>query len=260
MTDISNYLFIDGNYLRRAYEDTMRKFFPDVHHSNLDLTAIKRATNASKAFYYDAVDEQDADAQQRKDYLNSIHRLDGFHVRQGTITGKARKQKRVDVQLAVECLTHAHNKNIWHATLVAGDLDFEPLVSALINAGTHVHVLYERGSAAKDLYQAADVAQEMTIATFWQWSTLSFKRKQPAPTLDNTSYGPGGSPSDIHTIPARGTWNGRPVDLCTRGNPVHYMLFFPHHEDMPSNTWHFDDRTRLETFFLLANGGDLVWQ
>ena len=203
MADIGNYVFIDGNYLRRAYEDTMRKFFPEVQHSDLNLVALKEHVGASKAFYYDAIDETKSDVQQRKDYLNSIRQLDGFHVRQGTIKGE--KQKRVDVQLAVECLTHAHNKNIWHATIVAGDSDFEPLVSALVNAGAHVHVVYQRKSASRDLYQAADVAQEMTIYTLWKWSTPSYKRRQPAPSYDNTHFGHGARPSDIHTIPEQGT-------------------------------------------------------
>jgi uncharacterized LabA/DUF88 family protein len=124
MVDIQNYVFIDGDYLQRAYEDTMRKFFENVHHANIDLNALKQFVGASKAFYYGAIDEAAKDAAERRQYFDEIRALDGFHVRQGTITGTARKrQKRVDVQLAVECLTHAHNKNIWHATVVAGDLD-----------------------------------------------------------------------------------------------------------------------------------------
>jgi uncharacterized LabA/DUF88 family protein len=260
MSDIQNYVFIDGNYLRRAYEDSMRTFFQDVHHSDLDLSAVKKGVGASKAFYYDAIDERAADADTRKQYLDEIRSLDGFHVRQGTITGEARKkrQKGVDVQLAVECLTHAHNKNVWHVTLVAGDLDFEPLVTALVNVGTHVHVLFERKSAARALYHAADVAYEITLRMFWEWSKTSFRKRHPIPYFDNTRHGSGSRPGDIETIPAQGVWKGRPVWLCTAPAST-WMLHFPEHEDESSMTFRFHDRERLEQFFLLEHGGTLDW-
>lgn len=259
MLDTQNYLFIDGNYLRRAYEDSMRRFFSDVHHRNLDFATIKQQVGASKAFYYDSVDDSLPDAVDRQQYLDEIRSLDGFHVRRGTITGQARKQKRVDVQLAVECLTHAHNKNIWHATLIAGDLDFEPLVSALISSGTHVHVFYERRSAARDLYHAADVASEITLETFWSWSSLRYRKTNPAPHFDNTIYGAGTLPQDVHTIPDQGTWNGRPVMFCTSISEGTCMLHFPRHDDAESMTFRFTDRERLEKYFVLCRGGELRW-
>jgi hypothetical protein len=80
------------------------------------------------------------------------------------------------------------------------------------------------------------------------------------PLYDNTSYGQGASPSNIHTIPAQGTWNGRPVMLCTSNPPIQHLLFFPTHEDSPSMTWSFPDRDRLEKFFLLTYGGEFVWK
>lgn len=146
-------------YLRYAYESTMKRFArEDVSHTSLNLETVKDALRASKVFYYDAVDDEAEDVDARRAYLEHIQSLDGFHVREGTVRkskkrGKdkeneensdheteRKQQKRVDVQLAVECLMHAYTKNMWHASLIAGDLDFEPLVTALINLGTHVHV------------------------------------------------------------------------------------------------------------------------
>jgi uncharacterized LabA/DUF88 family protein len=185
--DIRNYLFIDGNYLRRAYLDTMRKLFSSVHFSNIELMEIKKSVDASKAFYYDAIDEDADDAQLRKAYLDEIRGLDGFHVRQGDVTGKKEKkrQKRVDVQLAVECLMHAYNKTIWHASLLAGDLDFEPLVTHLVNVGVHVHVYYEQRSGARGLRDAADVAVPIKVSQFWRWSALEFRAANPLPKKQN---------------------------------------------------------------------------
>ena len=261
MVDIQNYVFIDGNYLRRAYEDSMRTFFAAVRHTDLDINALKTSVNASKAFYYDAIDEDAEDAEVRRSYLDEIRGLPGCHVRQGTITVHATKkrQKRVDVQLAVECLTHAHNKNVWHVTLVAGDLDFEPLVIALVNVVTHVHVLFERRSAAKGLYQAADVAQEITLESFWRWSKKNFQKLNPIPHFDNTRYGIGTRPQDITTIPAQGTWRGRPVLLCTTSGQDGWMLHFPQQEEDSSMTYRFHDRERLERYFILERGGAFEW-
>jgi NYN domain len=130
------------------------------------------------------------------------------------------------VQLAVECLTHAHNKNFWHVTLIAGDLDFEPLVVALVNVGAHVRVLFEKASAAKGLYHAADVAQPMTLSDFWHWSTPRYRADNPTPHLDRNDLAPGSLPPDVHTIPSQGTWRGRPVYFCTSLDPNICMLHF----------------------------------
>jgi uncharacterized LabA/DUF88 family protein len=65
------------------------------------------------------------------DEFNAIRSLPGFHVRLGTLsgTGKRLRQKEVDVQLAVDMLTQAFAKNMNRATLIAGDLDFRPVVA-----------------------------------------------------------------------------------------------------------------------------------
>ena len=73
--DIHNYAFIDGNYLRRAYEDTMRKCFADVSGSNINHLAIKTSLSASKVFYYDSVDDDKDDAETRKTSLAAISAL-----------------------------------------------------------------------------------------------------------------------------------------------------------------------------------------
>ena len=50
---LGNYLFIDGNYLRRAYEDTMRQLFPGaaVDFGAFNFAGLKQIAQASKSFY-----------------------------------------------------------------------------------------------------------------------------------------------------------------------------------------------------------------
>src|SRR5260221_1215127 len=91
-----------------------------------------------RVFYYHSLDDErregevDAAFEARKqaqlDRYDKINALPGFHTRLGSVTGKSvrrRRQKMVDVQLAVDALTHAFNKNIGIAVLFAGDLDFK---------------------------------------------------------------------------------------------------------------------------------------
>jgi uncharacterized LabA/DUF88 family protein len=251
MADIQNYLFIDGNYLARAYEAAMRTFFPNASYIDLDLTKLKAAVSASKVFFYDAIDEDLPDAAERRTRLEAISSLDGFHVREGSVSKrkKRKQQKQVDVRLAVECLTHAFNKNFWHVTLVAGDLDFKPLVDALVNLGIHVHVYYEKSSGNRVLFRAADAGQLMTLEDFWNWSCDDFRATNPLPSVrDNVT--PSGN--QIRT----GTWSGRTIHLFELVPPSqHYFAIWvgSHGKSKQFRVAH-PDRARLEEYFALRFG------
>jgi uncharacterized LabA/DUF88 family protein len=249
---LGNYLFIDGNYLRRAYEDTMRQLFPqaDVNQRNIHFPEIKRLTNASKVFYYDAVDEDASDKDDRRAFLDHLNALDGFHIREGTLSRDKKRQKQVDVALAVECLTHAFNKNIWHVTLLAGDLDFKPLVDALINGGIHVHVMYEPKSGNRRLYRAADVGQPIRLIDFWGWSIEGgFNAKYPPPTVamnDDNHQG-------THLV-KQGSWNGRTIQFWRNQDEGSFRMFAPREAHNPPFRVALSDAQRLEKYFELAYG------
>lgn len=252
---LGNYLFIDGNYLRRAYEDTMRHLFPeaDVSQRNINFPAIKQVAQASKFFYYDSVDEDAPDAAERRAFLDKLNSLDGFHIREGTLSRDKKRQKQVDVALAVECLTHAFQKNIWHVTLLAGDLDFRPLVDALIRMGIHVHVMYEPKSGARRLYRAADIALPITLRDFWGWSGQDFIRKYPAVnevSNDDDHLG-------THLI-KEGDSKGRPVQLWRRTDDETYKIFAPRQGvNQPFRVTMFE-LDRLQKYFELMYG-PITW-
>jgi uncharacterized LabA/DUF88 family protein len=245
---IQNYVFIDGAYLRRAYEDSMRQFFDNVDPRNLEFSAIKNSAGASKAFYYDCVDDNAPDAEDRRKHLEAISALDGFHVREGTLSGDRKRQKQVDIQLAVECLTHAFHKNVWHVSLIAGDLDFKPLVDALIDLGVHVHVFYEPKSAARKLYRAADVAVPVDLTQFWNWSSPAYQAAQPIPSeVANT-------PPTGDFLLRKGSWRDRAVELYEhRSKGLHLIYVHPKDREY-SREVSFRDRERLERYFNLKYG------
>src|SRR5690349_20149800 len=114
---MASYLFVDGRYLDLAYNGLMDRFFGAGCGAVLDMDNVIRAASSARTYYYHAVDDEpkpgetEADLKARVDIslarFDAINALPATHVRLGTITGRAlkkRRQKQVDVQLAVDAL------------------------------------------------------------------------------------------------------------------------------------------------------------
>ena len=80
-----------------------------------------------------------------------MREIDALHVRTGKLASRRKRQKQVDVLLAVDMLTHSHLRNTKNAVLLSGDSDFVPLVQAVIQQGTFVSLLYVGKHAAEYL-------------------------------------------------------------------------------------------------------------
>jgi len=142
------------------------------------------ATNSfDKIFYYDAIpgkqhgESQAAyEARVEPDYdrIAQIQALDRVHVALGQIVGRDRRQKGVDVRLAVDMMTHAFRGNISRATLFAGDADFTPLLKSLVAEGMHV-TLWHPAQANVELKGAADSARLFQFQTDYRCLTLDGK-------------------------------------------------------------------------------------
>lgn len=184
------YVFIDGEYLRRRHHEAMRNFFGVD--GEIDHSPIMRAAGASRVYFYDAIDytrlleEADSDWEarvtQRELSHACIRSLNGFHVRSGSVRpGKRRGQKEVDVLLAVDMLVHGFNGSMSRAVLVAGDIDFRPVVEELVRHGVFVNVWYHRNSFAQELPGAADFGYEIRFRDLYEWSTPAFKSSHRIP-------------------------------------------------------------------------------
>ena len=92
---MSAYLFVDGHYLRKAFEKTMEAFFgevPAIEYRQL----ISLGASHSRVFYYDAVDyeardkETPNDTSARVSERVALHRhinsIPNFHVREGYVS------------------------------------------------------------------------------------------------------------------------------------------------------------------------------
>src|SRR5277367_4656558 len=147
------YLFVDAGCLREQL-DAMAKTYAAGHPFEVDYqhlmyrAPVTAPASVSKVFYYDALpgrqkEESDPDFDARRNasklHLDRLHSLNGFHVYEGDVRRsnprRGNEQKKIDVLITVDMLTHSFRKNMDEAILLTGDLDFKPLIDALVQDG-----------------------------------------------------------------------------------------------------------------------------
>jgi uncharacterized LabA/DUF88 family protein len=186
------YLFIDGGCLHAFVDGALKKFFEPIDvKTHIDYSKI--GIGFTKIFYYDCLPaqthgESDADYFTRVDpsvkFFNKIRMLNGWHVYEGVLRrrkGRGNEQKQVDVMLAVDMLTHSFRKNMHSATLLASDLDFRPLIDALIYEGMKVSLWYPHGETNQELIFAADIKSKMSLAQAYSWTSDAFQKDYRLP-------------------------------------------------------------------------------
>lgn len=195
------YLFIDGAYLRARYDEAMARYLGQE--GKIDFEAVRATTgNAHKVFYYDCIDDLPHDGESEGDlktriaaqegFFEQLDSLPGYHVRLGSLSGapKKRRQKKVDILLAVEMLEHAFHKNMNRAVLLAGDLDFAPLVDVVTRLGIWVEVSFVQGTAARGLLTAADSRYQLSFSHLYGLSHDTFKKTYPLPQIGYAATNP----------------------------------------------------------------------
>jgi len=137
----TDYLYVDGASLRTRIKNASDKFFNGTAF-DVDFRQLKGAF--AKVFYYDAIPvrangEDEATWHARTASIRAVFdaaaSTDGVHVYEGDARRRhgrgGLEQKKVDVMLTVDMLTHTFQRNMRSATLLTGDGDFKPLVDAL---------------------------------------------------------------------------------------------------------------------------------
>jgi hypothetical protein len=248
------YTFIDGNYVRERLNKAMLGVFGVP--GNLAPEEIPPSTSF-RSYFYDCLDdlkredesqeEFQARVESQRTFLSRRHKRPGLHLQLGTLKGgKKRSQKEVDVLLAVDMMTHASNKNMSHAVLISGDLDFRPVVEAVVRSGVFVDVWYERQSTDEQLPGAADLGSEISWHLLYSWNTEPFREKYRPPSH---SYGH----FDLKiTAPSEavGYYEERPVEL------IHHNQNLVLRAELPDGTHWFEhpDRSVIENFFRMRHG------
>lgn len=189
----TKYLFIDGAYLDEINKKIASVCFDNAH---FDLNYESIGAGFKRVFYYDCLPgqkvgesegEYKARTEDKRAMLDRIGQLPGFHVRQGVVVreGRGNHQKTIDVKIAVDMFSHTMQRNMESATLLAGDLDFLPVIKALVRAGMHVVLWYEKTSVSKELLQKVDEAEVLCDKRMFRWSTQAFHQKYAQPEILN---------------------------------------------------------------------------
>lgn len=183
------------------------------------------AHGATKVFYYDCLplrkpNESDIDydnrAKPQEMHFQKLRSLHGWHVIEGIVKGSSKRprQKEVDIQIAVDMLTHSYRRNMHRITFIAGDQDFRPLIEAVVREGMSVELWYEKSSASVDLAQSADARTLLDPFLLHGFLDKTYQRVHPFPHRVGTS---------THEVPKAvvaevGTpVTGAPIALFVRG-------------------------------------------
>jgi hypothetical protein len=170
------YLFIDGGCLRACLRRISRVYADD---QTLRLSYETLTAGYSKVFYYDALPERGSSETETdegyrartsadRSLFDQLSSLDRFHVYEGDVRRSASRrgpeQKKIDVMIAVDMLTHSFRRNMHQATLLTGDLDFKPLLDALVQEGMFVSLWFPPDETSKELKSAADQSCPFTVS------------------------------------------------------------------------------------------------
>jgi uncharacterized LabA/DUF88 family protein len=199
----TEYLFVDGGYLTRVVNryaeliigDSQLNEFRPIY-SNLQEVARKYR----KTYYYDCLpkkksnmsqDEFDNAVRAKEEYFDYQRGLDGVRVIEGVLRGdKPVRQKRVDVAITVDMLTHAHRRNMTNVTFVTGDQDFLPLIEALDRDGINVTLWSDKKDTAREILLAANSQRPFEFESFWEVLPANIRGKFGKPSENNSQTMP----------------------------------------------------------------------
>lgn len=255
------YAFIDGGYVRERLDAAMKEVFGVPG----DLAPEAIAPDyAFKVYFYDCIDEVKRDSESepqfearrdaQKEMISRIRSRPGMHLSPGTLSrGRRRTQKEIDVLLTVEMLTHGFNKNMTHAIFVAGDLDFRPVVEALVGIGVFVNLWYEKRSIAEGLIDAADLGSELNWHALYGWNTAAFQAKHhpPAHSMEHAPV--------ITAESARvGYSEGRSVEMLKSSAHGPFILRVERSDGV--HWFEHRDREVLERYFSMSFSTSIQWK
>lgn len=214
------YLFIDAGCVNSMLDSLSKELLGGAA---IEVDYRQLAGDYQKVFYYDCLparkpDESEAGYQERikpkTQLFNRLKSLDKFHVYEGTARYRknlkeGQEQKQVDIMIAVDMLRHCVRRNMHEATLLTGDLDFKPLIDALVQEGMYVSLWYPKGRANHELLDAADSRWAFGVSNIEGWFTGSSREKFTAALPGITSeksmpFSPGEFRENIGTAPDEG--------------------------------------------------------
>lgn len=167
-------IFIDGSNLYNGMRENLRS--TRVNLSEL-MRQLGRERELVRCYYFNApltddYEEELRDGQQR--FFESLRRIPYVTVRLGRLHRRpdgALVEKGIDVAIAVEALSLAHQNAYDACLLVSGDGDYVELVEAIKRLGKHVEVAMFKNQSAGVLLEHADVFRPLDEC---DWTKILF--------------------------------------------------------------------------------------
>jgi uncharacterized LabA/DUF88 family protein len=184
------YVYVDLGFVERLFDEVHTRVYPDLKRS-LHLpylwTDPDDPDRPVKVFVYDCepnprdvrrnepAEAYEARVEAHDRRLREIELLDDVFLRCGRLTERRRKrgreQKRVDVNIAVDMLTHASRGLMRNVLFFANDDDFTPLLRAMMDTPCSVALACDPRSVHHDLMASAARVRELgpREVAMWAW-------------------------------------------------------------------------------------------
>lgn len=174
---LQSYAYVDGAYLR-AEGSKISVPFPNprmiVLWVDQAIQSIGGRVLLRRTSFYDAEPSDQPPSRDLKQYWEFVEKQFDTDLRFGELRGKPRRQKGVDVLLAVDMLSACFRQVFDVAVLVAGDADFVPLIHEVRRHGVTVVVAGVKDTTARELQTAADRFVPLDSASCPAWSQEPF--------------------------------------------------------------------------------------
>lgn len=258
----NTYLFVDGANFRRYFNEVTQKWFGEE--IEFDFKKIKEFFQAEKAFYYDCIDDIKSDNETQQVFveriefqekkLNKIREIEGCHVHLGSLSGKGKKkrQKEVDVLLAVQMMEHAFRGNITKAVLLSGDKDFRPLVESLVRLGLFVEVAADQNHISSDLIHSADANKKLSIDEYFGFSPQDIQQQKPL-EISSLSFFIERAESEGYWLGKEGICNNTEIYIYTNGRAA-YRFTTSNRNLHHNSAWVANNLNNLTLYFELKFG------
>lgn len=195
-----SYLFVDANSFMKTVARISALYWPNKQLPAIDWNGVGRGYQ--KCFFYDAwpskkpnqtEEEHASDVAIHNEQMDRVSDTPNWHTSAGETRYRkpnrgGATQKMVDVQIAVDMMSHAFNGNMEHVTLFATDLDFRPLLDALVQRGMRVTLWYDPKITPRELRRAADVQQPFRSSDLATMLNPDFLRENPLPSAQQGPY------------------------------------------------------------------------
>src|SRR5689334_5772959 len=250
------YLFIDAGHLRPNFGSVSAAWFGRP--VELYLPSVSSFFSATKTFFYDSIDDLQGKDESTEQFgtrlreqeatLRTINAFSNTHVRFGSVTGgdrRRRRQKEVDILIAVDMMNHAVRQNMDRAVLLTGDRDFTPLVETLVQFGLTVEVAGDFRFTSDILQAAADSYRPLRLSSYTQFVHPNDHRGMPP----LPSFNSGDVPSRTSTQPyASGSAGPYRCGLYARPNAGFYFVMADRYNTMYTNVGNLAEIERLTLF------------